>query len=354
MSETMKKFKCFVSLVEEKLWLEEMALDGWFLKDITMGMWYTFEQGEPKRMLYEIDRFDLPKEPTLKEIRHKEQFLELAEETGWKIATHDEDLNYYFCKEYVQEESNVLYTDEESVVERAMRYKRHYDDSAFSLVKWSLAVTVMGLFVELVTRIVGDRTNFYLFCMIYVVFCASVTCGMQWMGNKLFREMMNFGQETWNVPKKKKVTKFIFSSNKLNEYLADMARNGWHIEKMGIIRYTFSLGEPKEYQFYLDSKGLLNKRRKKQGEEKITDRKDINNLNNDWQVESAKEAEKRGYSFVCAMSNNGVLYKKEASSENEASESMNGTPPLVLLLYIIGIWAIIGGVVGFICGFFMS
>ena len=62
-----KKIKCFQSLIKEKLWLEEMALSGWFLTDVHMGCIYDFEHGEPRRMMYEIDRFNLPKHPSLKD-----------------------------------------------------------------------------------------------------------------------------------------------------------------------------------------------------------------------------------------------------------------------------------------------
>ena len=41
---------------------------------------------------YEIDRFNLPKHPSLKDIRHKEIFLDMAREMGWQVVAHDEDV----------------------------------------------------------------------------------------------------------------------------------------------------------------------------------------------------------------------------------------------------------------------
>ena len=77
---TKKKLKLFASLQKERLWLEAMARDGWFLENITLGIFYTFQKGEPKNMMYEADRFNLPKKPTLEEIRHKEFFMDMADE----------------------------------------------------------------------------------------------------------------------------------------------------------------------------------------------------------------------------------------------------------------------------------
>lgn len=59
-----KMFRWFVSLMEERAWLEEMSLQGWFLTDLHMGVWYVFEKGEPKRTAYDVERFDLEKNPT--------------------------------------------------------------------------------------------------------------------------------------------------------------------------------------------------------------------------------------------------------------------------------------------------
>ena len=55
-----KKFKLFVSLRQQCQWLEEMARQGLFFKNIVWGCLFTFEKGEPKNMMYEVDRFNLP------------------------------------------------------------------------------------------------------------------------------------------------------------------------------------------------------------------------------------------------------------------------------------------------------
>ena len=58
--ERMKKLKWMESYQQERLWLEEMARKGWFLENITFGCLFTFVKGDPKHMLYAIDRFSIP------------------------------------------------------------------------------------------------------------------------------------------------------------------------------------------------------------------------------------------------------------------------------------------------------
>lgn len=107
---TMKQTRFFVSLQKEKHWLEEMALKGYLFKNISWGgIRYTFEIGEPKKMVYEIDRFNLPKNPSLKDIHDRGEFLAIAEEMGWTEVTHDVDMNYYFSKPYEDNGINELY-----------------------------------------------------------------------------------------------------------------------------------------------------------------------------------------------------------------------------------------------------
>ena len=49
--ETKKRFRIMAGYQKERMWLEEMALQGWFLTDISLGMIYTFKKNEPKHML---------------------------------------------------------------------------------------------------------------------------------------------------------------------------------------------------------------------------------------------------------------------------------------------------------------
>ena len=96
---TLSLIRFFISIRKEKAFLEEMALKGWFFSDLKLGVKYIFKKGEPKKMIYEVDRFNLPKNPTIKDIMARKNFIETAYEMGWKVITHDETLIYYFGKE---------------------------------------------------------------------------------------------------------------------------------------------------------------------------------------------------------------------------------------------------------------
>lgn len=80
--DTITRFRWLLSYQKECQWLEEMALNGWFFEQVKGGIFYRFRKGEPAHMLYEVDRFNLPKKPTLEEIRHKEMFMDMATELG--------------------------------------------------------------------------------------------------------------------------------------------------------------------------------------------------------------------------------------------------------------------------------
>ena len=130
MSELKKITKCYLSFRKELDWLEEMALKGYMLKDIKFGIRYYFQKEQPRHMLYEIDRFDLKKNPTSEEMLQKKQFIEMATEAGWREVTHDESMNYYFTKEYEENGFNELYNDEESIQIRADKYRKRFMDDA--------------------------------------------------------------------------------------------------------------------------------------------------------------------------------------------------------------------------------
>lgn len=82
MSNLYKKFKSFLYVSKEQKWLEEMALQGYILEDVKMGIIFSFKKDKPKHMLYEHDRFFQKKYPSREEILEKENFLQMAEETG--------------------------------------------------------------------------------------------------------------------------------------------------------------------------------------------------------------------------------------------------------------------------------
>ena len=101
----------------------------------------------------------------------------------------------------------------------------------------------------------------------------------------------------------------------------------------------------------MDTKWLTNKRCKKNNK-KITDMKDINGINNDWQVQSVKDAEEKGWSFVCALENKGIIYKGDKSMAQPITDLKYEKN--LRCISIIGNWGVIisvCGCIGFIFGF---
>lgn len=149
MGNRIKKTRFFCSLRKELHWLEEMAQQGYFLADMRMGVIYTFEQRMPERIVYEIDRFDLPKSPTIKEIREKEQFVSLAQEMGWQEVTHTEDMTYYFCKPYEESGVNEMYEDEEMRRLHAAKFREYYRGMAqhlnYTTLVWAVLLLIFSM-----------------------------------------------------------------------------------------------------------------------------------------------------------------------------------------------------------------
>ena len=158
--ERMKKLKWMESYQQERLWLEEMARKGWFLENINWGCIFTFVKGEPKHMLYDIDRFSIPKNPTLEEIRHKEMFFEIARELGWQEVTHGEDMTYFFAKEYEEDGINELHNDPESRRFMAAKYRKYYSALAKQQVFWAAVIVLTCIFekvIQLIEKLVAEE-----------------------------------------------------------------------------------------------------------------------------------------------------------------------------------------------------
>lgn len=305
--EYIKKTKLFFSIIKEKLWLEYMAEQGYILTNITMGMRFTFGVEEPKRLVYEIDRFDLPKSPTLKEIKYKDEFLELAQEMGWSVVTHDEDMNYYFVKEYTEDGINELYDSEEMRKIRALKYKKRFDTLANFIL-------VFGIFFGLFAFIAAWNDLSYLkFSLGYLLFTSSYAVLAQAIARKYYRELMLSASE-WKTlysnknEDRKVVRKWFFFSKKLSNYLSKQSEKGWHIVRMTRFKYYFSKGKPEYRSYLIDTKKSVNMRIRANKGKVSRDRKDINNLCNDWQLQSVKDAKGNGWDFVCATGNLHILY----------------------------------------------
>lgn len=356
-NEILKKTKWFVSIVKEKIWLEEMALEGWFLTDMFMGARYTFEKREPKKVIYEVDRFNLPKNPTLKEIKHKEEFLAMATEMGWQVVVHDEDQNYYLCKEYQEDEINELYSDYESRQQRASKFFHRYNELREVMVSLSFLMTILGIIIAIMNKVSSSTSSgFIIFIFGYLIFCLGFNLLYKNITKNLYNELLMTTEEWKELHNRssnyKTLRRIIFTNKKFYQFLSKESKNGWHIIKMSNAKYVFYKGEPGNYIYTIDTKSLTNNRIRKMGLKKIKDSKDWGNINNDWQVQSIKDAESKNWSFVCALENQTILYR---SQENKMPEDLNDSKYGKGLLYNsfisqFGIFFLIGVVIGLVAG----
>lgn len=360
--ERMTKVKWLTSYQKECRWLEEMAQQGWLFENMTLGIIYKFYRDEPKRMLYEIDRFSLPAKPTLEEIQHKELFMEMAEELGWKEVTHDEGMTYYFCKEYEEGGINELYNEEESRRYRAKKFSSFYKNQAMTLIYAAMAIAIVDILLLLESKVVPDvkaLTDWYnWFTLAYVVF----TCGFSiyvWKVAARFEKELSMTRKEWedsvNPSLHKTKRKLVLTVRGLSRMLKKEAEKGWVLESVTPMKYSFKKSEGGEQIYVMDSKWLTNRRLKKAGRDVIEDRKDWTGISNDWQLQSVKDAQAKGWQFVCALENRTIIYRGEADKVEPLNEakydySLRSTS----LIGEYGVWLVLCGLIGALCGFLIA
>lgn len=155
----------------------------------------------------------------------------------------------------------------------------------------------------------------------------------------------------------KKESKLIVTIRGLNRFLKKQEAQGWILTGVTLKNYFFEKKEETHQVYTMDSKWLVKKRRKQEKLAGIHDKKDWFGLNNDWQMQSLKDAEKKGWKFVCALENRAVIYRGEAERVEPLNDakydnslrgiSLIGDYGLYLLLSML-----FGGICGFLMGFF--
>lgn len=360
--EKKRKIKIMVSYQKERGWLEEMALQGWFLENISLGIVYTFVKGEPKRMLYDIDRFSLPKKPTLEEIRHKEMFLEMAQELGWREVTHGEDMTYYFAREYEEGGVNELHNDPESRRFLAAKFRRFLSNYAKQQVFWAAVIVLVNIFEKLAQ--IWAKEDFSLawfdwFTLIYVVVCNFFAVYLWKLGIRTEKELSMSRQE-WedsvNPDTHKTVRKLIWTNRGLNKFLRSQEEQGWLLTSVTPTKYSFEKNPGGNQIYTMDSKSLTNRRRKSANQGKFEDGKDWTGINNDWEIASVHDAEEKGWNFVCALENRAIIYRGEAGEVQPLNDAKyDNSLRWISLIGEYGFYllccGILGGIVGFVVSF---
>ncbi len=358
--ERMKKIRFLWGYQKERKWLEDMALQGWFLENINFGIFYTFVKGEPKHLLYDLDRFNLPKKPTLEEIRHKEMFLEMARELGWREVTHDETMTYYFAKEYEEDGINELYNDEESRRHRAAKFRDYLSGNGKRLIFWGMVILVIDLVLRIQMHYLGDDYLAWYdwFALVYVCINSVLALSYWKLGEWAGREMRQTRQE-WEESRDRHrmVRKLILTARGLSRFLAREEEQGWILTEVTPMKYYFEKGHGTKQVYTMDSKRMTNRRQKKMHRQEFKDGKDWNGLNNDWQVQSVHDAEEKGWTFVCALENRAVIYRGEAGVVKPLNDARyDNSLRCISLIGEYGLYLLCGGlvgaVIGFLCGYF--
>lgn len=349
----MKKWKFFMSINKERDWLEEMAQHGWLLNDITFGMLYHFKECEPAQKVYEIDRFTQLGKPSKQQLTARRTALDIAQQYGWEVVTHDEDMNYYFVKDKAGDESDEFYDEDSLRQERADKFRLHlcYEQPVL-LLKMLLGVTAL---YALVFCIVGFSAFISVGLAAVYVVCAVVTVLMSLFsmicGEKTYRELC-LSREQWEERKRYAIKKSFCKTDELIAFLQKQNEKGLALTDCCDGEYLFEETE-QSYQYETDSKSLLKKRLCVQGKKYCEEKKDWNMQSIQWYEMSVAEAEKLGWEPVCVTDTEILIYKRKSDVQggllNPEEESRMGrlwnfmkkALPWIIIFFI-------GAVAGFI------
>ena len=359
----MKKWKFFISFLKERDWLEEMARNGWLLKDITFGMLYHFEEIEPTEKVYEIDRFAVLKKPTKQMLMERKTALDIAKQAGWDIVTHDESMIYYFVKDKAGDESDEFYDESELRRERAEKFRKYFchDTLRLQLISQFIsAIVFASIFVFMFVAGGMLQEIFRRIAWIYVTFTvidSGYALSILLIGQKTYEELC-LSREEWERRKRYGEKKRFHKIGKLLEYLKDKNANGFVLTDYHNGTYLFE--ETKEEIHYeIDTKQALKKRLKAQGKKYHDEKKDWNIQSLQWYEMSIAEAQSHGLELVCVVDSETLVYKKvcNESDDGEATllnsnynESMGWTQKFLNRGWMFLVLAIVGFIVGYLGG----
>ena len=326
---TLSLIRFFISIRKEKAFLEEMALKGWFFSDLKLGVKYIFTKGEPKKMIYEVDRFNLPKNPTIKDIMARKNFIETAYEMGWKVITHDETLIYYFGKEYKEGEINELYNDFESREIRANKFYDYFISQTKNYNTFIIIFLLAGIVFDFSSKVFSKNlVNFSMFYSIFVIGFILSNCYVLNIAQKTKKELLMTTEEWENLNLQNKNIKkeeVSYSSiKKIISFLEEESENGWQLENVIDNKYFFKKDNSIKYSYNIDTQELLKKRINKTEKEALSDTKDFFSENNEWQVKSLEYAKNNGWSFTCALSNVAIIYRSKSSDKEKPINDSKG------------------------------
>lgn len=349
----MKKLKIYVSLLKERDWLEEMARKGFLLKNITMGVWYEFEEAEPCEKVYEIENFACGNDADREELCAREYALEIAEESGWKVVTHDEAMNYYFVKDRAGDESDEFYEDAESRRKKAEKVRKLY---AVDMPKMLMSMLfIIGILYALLFILPGIDMEASLnlhrvFFAVTMLELVSVLINI-YAGESLYKDMI-LSREEWELKKKYSEKISFRKAQKLLDYLQKKDQQGLKFVRCKEGVYYFAPSKV-HYQYYLDTQKALKKRCKANGNMMSADRKDVAKLGMAWREQSMKEAGALCLEMVGMSEQGTLIYRKNViEPETRWNENIVNTSygdNLKMICISAGTLLIVSFIAGFIC-----
>lgn len=313
----MIKCKFFWSLFKERDWLEEMAAQGWLLENLTVGIFYHFKQIEPSQKVYEIDRFSLSANPKKEELTARQMAFDIAKESGWEVATHDEDMNYYFVKDKAGDESDEFYDDENIRQERADKYRRHYaiDQPKMLLTMW---LAVSALYVAIFLLFGNDRNftqGLMWFYIVLTIFEMVMILSLIVSGEAMYKELLLTRQE-WDHRKQYAQKKQFGKAESLLAFLKEQSQKGLELIDCENGEYLFEEIHER-YEYCIDTKKALIKRLKDRGVSYQPDKKDWNMQSTKWYEMSIQEATENGMDLVCVAQDGTLIYRRKYQPEKQ-------------------------------------
>lgn len=308
----MKKWKFFMSLYKERDWLEDMARQGWLLEDITLGMLYHFKKCEPSEKVYEVDRFTQLGKPSKQQLTARKTALDIANQYGWEVVTHDEDMNYYFVKDRAGDESDEFYDEDSLRRERADKFRRHLSyEVPVILLGMLIGVTVVyaSLFWMIGFSLNGmsGMISMYIICTAFIVLFSFMS---MIFGEKTYQELC-MSREEWEQRKHFSVKKSFSKTADLLDFLKAQNEKGLVLTDYCDSTYLFEETNQR-YQYEVDSKNLLKKRLRAVGKKYHSEKKDWNMQSIQWYEMSIAEAAKINFEPVCVADTDILIFKRKA------------------------------------------
>lgn len=114
----MHKYKFFIDFEKEEQWLQQMAKDGYHLKNTLFG--YQFQRGKPEEAIIKID---------FRKFKKKDDFIDyctLFEDSGWQHLAGTKNSGIQYFKKIDATAGDEIFSDDNSKATRYKRYAIHF------------------------------------------------------------------------------------------------------------------------------------------------------------------------------------------------------------------------------------